>query len=106
MAAAANKRAAAAARKAEAGAPRLPQAITFEYDGETYTIDEDAVDNLELFEAIEDEKYLTAARGFVGRDQWQRFKDRYRDPVTGRVPMEPVQGFLQTMMEAIGQGNS
>lgn len=78
--------------------------VSFEYDGETYTIDPANVDNLELFEAVEDEKYLTAARGFVGKDQWNKFKDTHRD-AEGRVPMAPVEGFLQALMEAVGQGN-
>lgn len=78
--------------------------VSFEYDGETYTIDPANVDNLELYEAVEDEKYLTAARGFVGKDQWSKFKDTHRDN-EGRVPMAPVEGFLQALMEAVGQGN-
>lgn len=78
--------------------------VSFEHDGATYTIDPENLDNLELFEAIEDEKYLTATRGFLGKAQWKAFKDANRDE-QGRVPMAPVEDFLQAMMEAIGQGN-
>lgn len=104
MATATAKAKAAQARKAEA-APELAEPVTFEYGGREYVIKPEAVNNLELYEAIEDQKYLTAARGFIGREQWDLFKDDHRLP-DGRVPMEPVEGFLEALMEAIGQGNS
>lgn len=101
---AAAKRAAAAARKAEAR-PEEAKPVEFEYDGKTYVVTPDALDNLELFEAVEDEKYLTATRGFLGKEQWERFKDAHRLP-DGRVPLEAFEGFLQALMKAVGQGNS
>jgi hypothetical protein len=75
--------------------------VTFEYNGVEYKVASNAMDNLELFEAVEDEKFLTAARGFVGKEQWEKFKDSHRTP-DGRVPMEPVEGFLEALMAAIG----
>lgn len=95
---------AANARKAEAS-PALAQDVEFEYEGQTYTIEADRLNNLELFEAIEDEKYLQATRGFLGDAQWAEFKDSQRLP-DGRVPMECLEGFLAEMVKAIGQGNS
>lgn len=77
---------------------------TFEFGGRTYTVDADAIDNLELFEFIEEEKYLSAAKGFLGKEQWDAFKDDHRNE-KGRVPMEPVEGFLEALMGAVG-GNS
>jgi hypothetical protein len=80
------------------------KAVSFEYEGESYTIDRDNMNNLELFEAIEDEQYIKATRGFLGKDQWTKFKDAHRDD-QGRVPMEPLEGFLQSMMDALGSKN-
>lgn len=94
--------AAAKARKAEATDD--PKDFTFEYDGETYTVAAENLDNLELFEAIEDQRYLRATRGFIGQAQWDAFKDKYRTP-DGRVPMSGLEGFLSALMEAVGQGN-
>lgn len=80
--------------------------IIVEFDGETYTIDRDNADNLELFEFIEDEKYMSAIRGFVGPEQWAKYKDAHRDE-KGRVPAATFQDFLQIVMDAIGgAGNS
>lgn len=91
------------ARKNEAN-PEKAKPSVFEFAGREYTIAPEAVDNLELFEAVEDGKYLTAARGFIGRDQWNAFKDDHRVD-DGRVPMAPVEDFLKAVMEAIGSGN-
>ena len=94
-------KASAKARKDEALA-EVPD-ISFEHDGETYAVARENLDNLELFEAIEDQQYIKATRGFIGREQWDKFKDKYR--VDGRVPLEHLEGFLEALMEAVGRGN-
>ena len=88
------------ARKAEAK-PEKATPTTFEYGEETYTVAPEALDNVELFEAVEDQKYLTAARGFVGREQWDAFKNANRTE-DGRVPMEHAEAFLKALMDAVG----
>lgn len=90
-------------QKAEA-AEKEAQPIVFEFGGKRYEIESDAANDLELYEAMEDDKYLTAIRGFLGREQWDEFKDAHRNE-KGRVPMEPVEEFLNTLMEAVGEGN-
>lgn len=89
----------AAEESAEAPAP-----VTFEFDGETYAIDNDALDDVELLEFIEEEKYILVVRGYLGAEQWQQFKDSHRN-AKGRVPSEPVQRLMTAVMEATGQGN-
>lgn len=95
-------KASADARKAEATQKREP--VTFEHLGFEYTVSPENTDNLELFEAVEDEKYLTAVRGFLGNEQWALFKDNNRTE-DGRVPLASLEGLLENLMEAIGQGN-
>lgn len=80
--------------------------IVVEFDGETYTIDRENADNLELYEFLEDEKYMTATRGFLGLDQWAKYKDAHRDE-KGRVTSEGYEEFMQAVIDAIGgAGNS
>jgi hypothetical protein len=98
-----HKPAATAAAKAEAAGD--PQPVSFEFDGETYTIDADAADDLELMEYIEGEKYILALKGYLGAEQWQRFKDTHRND-KGRVTASRAGDFLQALTEAIGAGNS
>ena len=80
--------------------------ITVEHKGATYEIDRDNADNLELMEFIEDEQYIKATRGYLGADQWAKWKDANRDE-KGRVRSADFESFLNTVMSAIGgQGNS
>ncbi|MET0490358.1 MAG: hypothetical protein ABW143_09000 [Acidimicrobiales bacterium] len=94
---------ATAARRAEA-APTTPDAVEFDFRGDTYIITRDAFDDVELFELIEDGKEISAARKVLG-DGWQRFKDAARTP-EGRVPGEAAEEFLQAMYDSVGLGNS
>ncbi len=88
----------------QAKAEAQSQFIEFDHDGEHYTIDRDNADNLELMEFVEDAQYIKAIRGYVGLDQWAKFKDSHRDDA-GRVTTESFESFLSAAMEAIG-GNS
>lgn len=78
-----------------------PGPLRFTFDGVAYVVPRENADNMELFELIEDGKSLSAARAFVGADQWREFKDRVRLP-DGRVPAAPVNGFLEALMDSIG----
>lgn len=93
----------AKAQKDEA-TPEKAQPTEFVHGGETYTVAPGTLDNVDLFEAIEDQKYITAARGFVGQAQWDKFKNLSRNE-EGRVPMKQVEEFLTALMEAVGAGN-
>ena len=87
------------AAKAEAKA----QFIELDYNGDHYVIDRDNADNLELMEFVEDEKYITAIRGYLGPDQWGKWKDANRD-AKGRVTTAEFEAFLNKVMAAIGGG--
>lgn len=97
-------------------APRKPQDhlvkaeaqqadIVFDYAGEHYTIKRANADNLELMEFVEDEKYFSAIRGYLGPDQWAKWKDSVRLE-DGRVPTEPFEPFMNALMVAIGGGSA
>ena len=85
--------------KAEAKA----QFIEVEHDGVKYVIDRANADNLELMEFVEDELYIKAIRGYLGVDQWAKFKDAHRDD-QGRVASDTFESFLNAVMVAIGGG--
>lgn len=71
------------------------------FDGVDYQIDRENINNLELFEFIEDEQYIKAIRGFLGLDQWAKFKDSQRDD-QDRVSAAKFEDFLNAVMEAVG----
>ena len=94
----------AKASESAAKADAQDKVIEVDFDGEHYTIDREHADDLELMEYVEDEQYIKALRGYLGRDQWDRYKDSHRNEA-GRVPMASFEEFLNAIMEAIG-GNS
>lgn len=78
--------------------------IRFAYDGVSYEVDRENADNLELLEYVEEEKYILAIRGYLGKDQWAKWKDSHRDEA-GRVKQEHFEPFLNAVMQAIGGGS-
>src|SRR5690625_7841180 len=77
--------------------------ITFEWNERDWIVPREAFDNVELFEAIEDEKYLTAVRGYLGRTQWSEFKDSVREDA-GRVPTDLYVRLLISQIDELGPG--
>lgn len=52
---------------------------TFEFDGETYTVDIENADDVDVLEAREDAKFATLARLLLGNDQYYgKFKTKKR----------------------------
>src|SRR5437879_6247394 len=88
------------APKAEARA----DVITVEHNGATYQIDRENADNIELMEFVEDQKYISAIRGYLGLDQWSAWKEANRDE-KGQVRSADFESFLQAVMDAIGGGS-
>lgn len=78
--------------------------IRVDFNGATYTISRDNADDVELYELVEGEKYVLALAGYLGDQQWQRFKDANRN-AAGKVTMGVFNDFLDAAMAAIG-GNS
>lgn len=74
--------------------------IEFTYEETTYTVEADAMNNLEVLEMVEDEKYLAVTRLLIGEDGYKAFKEASRNE-KGRVPLESFEGFLQALFDAL-----
>lgn len=90
-----------AERQTDPDKPVLVREVTIEYNGEEYTVRQDALDDVEMLEAVEDERYVTVIRKVVGKDQWTKFKESVRT-ADGRVPTKPFEEFLSIVMESVG----
>lgn len=84
--------------------PKTPQIddvedrdITFEYDGESFTVNSADVKGLEFLAALEDEDYIVAMRLVLGRDDAARF-------FKGRK-LEDIGGFFDALGEVVDAGN-
>lgn len=82
-------------------AEKRGKTISIEHGGVTYEVPADALDDVELVEYIEDEKYITAIRNLIGPDQWARFKDSARNE-HGKVPVETFQLFIEKVFDQLG----
>ena len=75
--------------------------VRFEYEGHEYSVGPEAKTDLELMEAVEDQRYIAAVRGYLGKAQWDTFKELHRGK-DGRVDVAVFEGFLQILMDHVG----
>lgn len=76
-----------------------PKTRAFTHGGNEYTLPTSAMDDVEILELLEDEKYLSVVRRVLGREQWDRFKDSERLD-DGRVPAASLESFIKAVMGA------
>lgn len=89
--------------KPKAGAARY----AIEWEGQTYTLDQDALDDADtidlLTEGTEDQRALAlAAKRIVGDEQWKRFNDSTREKYNGRMPFTVRLKFCEAVLEPLG----
>ena len=76
----------------------------FEFNEDEYTVDGAALDDVEVFELFEEEKFMTAVKRILGVDEFTRFKENNRDE-NGRVSMEVFGDFVEKMFAEFNLGN-
>ena len=76
----------------------LDQSVTFEFDGESYTVAPAASWDLEWVESLEDGKIIAAIRSVLGAAQWTRFKAKKRTAAD-------VGSLFEALQAALGLGN-
>ena len=81
--------------------PLKGKVLNVVFKGVHYTLQASDVDDLEIFELIEDGKAVTALRKILGPDRWAEFKESARGK-EGRVTMSTTNDFLNAIMSAIG----
>ena len=82
--------------------PEFVKTTTFTFRGVTYTVPRNAMDDLEVLEALEEDKFITVIRKTIGDAQWKTFKDTSRT-ADGRLPLTEsgFEEFLDAMMKAL-----
>lgn len=81
--------------------PLKGRALHVTFKGVAYDLQASDVDDLEIFELIEDGKAVTALRQILGPERWATFKESARGE-NGRVTMATTNDFLNAIMSAIG----
>lgn len=84
--------------------PKKGSIIVVEFRGETFSVDSDALEDVEIAEYLQDEAFVLVVRKTVGRAQWAKFKELVRDE-DDRIPVEAFEEFIKLVFEGVGAGN-
>lgn len=77
----------------------LADEVTLEWAGQTYTIEREAIDDVDLVLELEQGKQVSAAVRLLGPGQWETFKANHRVGV--RVPYSEAEAFLVAVLEQL-----
>lgn len=78
-------------------AEALDHPVTFDFDGDSFTVTPSDATSLEFLEALEDEELIKAVRLLLGREQASTlFKGR---------KIDELETFFEVMSEAVDSGN-
>lgn len=83
--------------------------IAFEYEGDTYTVETDTLDDVEILERLDRSTFnpVGALRMMLGLEQWDRFKEStLKRTGSTKVTVTETTEFLQVVLDAIKSGNS
>ena len=86
-----------------------PEMIQVDYEGESYTIETEVLDDVEILERLDRSTYnpVGALRMMLGLEQWDRFKSStMKRTGTSKVTVSETQTFLEAVLEAVQAGNS
>lgn len=77
----------------------LEDEVVLDWDDNTYRIERDAIDDVELILDLEQGKQVSAAVRLLGPAQWETFKAATR--VGTRVPYSAAEEFLVAVLEQV-----
>lgn len=77
----------------------LADEVSVEWAEQTYTIEREAIDDVDLILELEQGKQVSAAVRLLGPAQWETFKARHRVGV--RVPYSEAEAFLVALLEQL-----
>lgn len=77
----------------------LGEDVVLEWGDNTYTIERDAIDDVEFVLELEQGKNLSAVVRLLGPGQWETFKAAHRVGV--RVPYSEAEEFLVALLEEL-----
>lgn len=100
------------ARKATSGAKKTAarkaaalgtDGVTFEFEGDEYTVLPSELWSVEILEGIEDQQYVTVVRALLGVEGYGRWKT---SGATGTRLLPEFEALINAIMAAVGSPNS
>lgn len=95
----------AGAKKPQDHKPKATDIVEFDFAGEHYDIEKDALDDLNFVELMQDDKVYPAWRLALGDKAWARFKESVTDSKTGRISKEAQEDFFEVLGNAVKEAN-
>lgn len=82
---------------AEVEEEKVPEILSFEFDGKTYTVDKDKLsEDIDILEAFEDGKIITPLKMMLGEKQWLAFRAHSKPNAT------KLNAFAEALFEVLG----
>lgn len=76
--------------------------VEFEYDGDTYEVDTDKFDDLEIMDTL-NRSISLGLRRLLGADEYNRLVENFKaNDAKGILRMSKVQDFITRMQESVG----
>lgn len=84
----------AKAQKAEA----LGQSVAVEFGGDTYIVPPSSEWDIDVLEAVDDQRFTVALRALLGPEQWATFRAKHKK-------VSQLSDFFEAVGQAVGTGN-
>lgn len=95
----------AGAKKPQDHKSKASEVAEFDFAGEHYVVEKDALEDLNFVELMQDEKVYPAWRLALGDKDWARFKESVADKKTGRISKKVQEDFFETLGDAVDEAN-
>lgn len=95
----------AGAKKPQDHKSKASDTAEFDFAGEHYVVEKDAIEDLNFVELMQDDKVYPAWRLALGDEAWNRFKASVADRKTGRISKERQEAFFDALGEAVEDAN-
>jgi hypothetical protein len=83
-------------QKAAMVAETNEESVTFTHNRRKYTVPAPSTWPVDIQEAIEDQRFVTATRLILGKDQWAKYKE------AEKPTLADLRGLLNTLFDALG----
>lgn len=95
----------AGAKKPQDHKPKASDTAEFDFAGESYVVEKDAVEDLNFVELMQEGKTYPAWHLALGDEAWDRFRTSVADKKTGRISRKAQEDFFSALTEAVEDAN-
>ncbi|WP_460994393.1 hypothetical protein, partial [Sinomonas soli] len=95
----------ATAKQPQDHRPKLSDELAVTWEGHEYTIDREALEDIEFIGYLQDNRFREAMPELLGAEQWDALRENHRS-AKGRLTLTRIGEFLEEVHKQAGLGNS